>query len=41
MNHAITIGDLVWPALMIGGFAALVFLIFFLIWLFNPFRTGH
>ncbi len=41
MDKALTIGDLVWPILIIGGMAALVFAIFFAIWLFNPFRSGH
>ncbi len=44
MNHAITLGDLmpvVYGLLALGGLAALVALIFFFIWLMNPFRSGH
>lgn len=41
MNEPITIGMIVWPVLIITGLGGLVALLLFLVWLFNPFRSGH
>lgn len=41
MHHAITVGDVIWPILVILGLLGIGGFLIFLIWLFNPFRTGH
>ncbi len=41
MNHALTVGEVLVPIITIGGIFALAAIIFFVIWLFNPFRSGH
>ncbi len=41
MNHAITIGDIFWPVLVIGGLGLVGALFIFLVALFNPFGSGH
>jgi hypothetical protein len=41
MDHAITVKDVVWPVVGIVVFLGVVGGIFGLIWLFNPFRSGH
>ncbi len=41
MQHAITIGDVLLALLGVGGLVAIVAALFFVVWLFNPFRTGH
>ena len=41
MDQAITVGGLLMFVGIVGGLFAVVALIFFVIWLFNPFRTGH
>jgi len=41
MKHAITVGEVLVPVLIIGGMLGAGGLIMFFIWLFNPFRSGH
>jgi phage shock protein PspC (stress-responsive transcriptional regulator) len=41
MEHAITIGDVAMVALVIGGISAFAVLLYFLVWFFNPWRSGH
>jgi len=41
MNEPITIGMIVYPVLVIGGLLGITGFLFFLVWLFNPFRSGH
>lgn len=41
MQHAITVGDIFWPLLIIGGLVGIGALLLFIVWLLNPFRTGH
>jgi hypothetical protein len=41
MNHAITVADVLWPVLIIGGVLGAGALLLGLIWLLNPFRSGH
>ncbi len=41
MNHAITVGDVIWPLIIIGGLLGFGGFLLFLVWLFNPFRSGH
>jgi len=41
MDHAITVRDILWPVLIIGGLFGLGALLLFLVSLFNPFGSGH
>ncbi len=41
MGHAITVGDIFWPLLIIGSLVGVGAFLLFLVWLFNPFRSGH
>jgi hypothetical protein len=41
MEHAITVKDVAIVVGIIGGCVAIGAVLLFLIWLFNPFRTGH
>ena len=41
MDHAITIRDIVWPIVIIGGLLGLGAICIGLVALFNPFRSGH
>lgn len=41
MDHAITIRDIFWLLLAIATVLGIGAGIFGLIWLFNPFRSGH
>lgn len=41
MDKAITVGEVFGFLGVVGTGVAVIALIFFLIWLFNPFRTGH
>jgi len=41
MNHAITIGEVLGAVGVVGGFILLAAIFFGIIWLLNPFRTGH
>ena len=41
MDRAITLGDIFWVMLSVGGFIAVLAIIFGIIWLTNPFRSGH
>ncbi len=39
MQHAITLGDVIELVLVVSGLVGAG--LFFLVWLFNPFRSGH
>lgn len=41
LDQAITIGGVLWFVAVVGGLFALGGLAIFVVWLFNPFRTGH
>lgn len=43
MQHAITVGDLLWPAAIFLGVLGLLSVLVAIVWLFlfNPFRSGH
>jgi hypothetical protein len=41
MNHAITIGEVLGFVGVVGGIFALGALTLGIIWLMNPFRSGH
>lgn len=41
MEHAITIKDILFVALLIGAIVGVGGFALFLVWLFNPFRSGH
>lgn len=41
MDHAITLGNVLWVIVGIGAVGGFLGAIFFIIWLMNPFRTGH
>ena len=41
MDHAVTVGDIIKVISAIGIPLGLVGLCIFVIWLFNPFRSGH
>ncbi len=42
MDHAITIGDLVWWTICVGGAFGLLWLVGWLVLVvFNPFSSGH
>ena len=41
MQRAITVGDVVWPVIIVGGIALLAALCLAAVYLLNPFRSGH
>lgn len=41
MNHAITLGDVLAISLIFLGIMGIGGLLMFLVWLFNPWRSGH
>ena len=41
MSHAITIGEVVWFLLIVGGIIGAGAFLLFVVWLLNPFRSGH
>jgi hypothetical protein len=41
MSHAVTVGDIFWPVVIITGLCGMGAFFLFLVWLFNPFRSGH
>lgn len=41
MDHAITVGEVLAIIGIMAGVIAIPAVIFFVIWLFNPFRSGH
>lgn len=41
MNHAVTVGDVLGVIMVGGGFLALLAILVWVVWLMNPFRSGH
>lgn len=41
MNDPVTVGMIAWPVIIFIGACGILGLCLFLIWLFNPFRSGH
>ena len=41
MQHAITVGDIFWPLLIVGCLVGIGAILMFAIWILNPFRSGH
>lgn len=41
MDHAVTVGDVFWIVMAVVGLLGIGGLLLFLVWLFNPFRSGH
>lgn len=41
MQHAVTVADILWVVLIVGGLIGAGGLLLFIVWLLNPFSSGH